>query len=64
LIFDGVKEGVFTTALLMATYGGASGKKWAFLVGGIEEDSLDSGHMKEVPLRSVTRSNFAPSTTE
>jgi hypothetical protein len=33
LIFDGVKEGFFATALLIATYGGASGKKWAFLVG-------------------------------
>jgi hypothetical protein len=33
LIFDEVKGGFFATALLMATYGGASGKKWAFLAG-------------------------------
>jgi hypothetical protein len=33
LIFDGVKEGFFATASLMATYGGASGKKWAVFGG-------------------------------
>jgi hypothetical protein len=33
LIFDEVKVGFFATAWLMATYGGTSGKKWAFVVG-------------------------------
>jgi hypothetical protein len=33
LIFDEVKGGFLATVLLIATYGGASGKKWPFLVG-------------------------------
>jgi hypothetical protein len=33
LIFDEVKGGSLATAWLIATYGGTSGKKWAFLAG-------------------------------
>jgi hypothetical protein len=42
LIFDEVKGGFFATALLMATYSGASGKKWAFLAGHVMADSATS----------------------
>jgi hypothetical protein len=38
LIVDAVKGDSLTTALLIAPYGGTSGKKWAFLA-----DSPDSG---------------------
>ena len=38
MIFDEIKGGFFARALLMATYGGASGKKWTFVA-----DSPDSG---------------------
>jgi hypothetical protein len=40
LIFDAGKGGFFATALLMATYGGASGKKWAFSAGSRDTRNL------------------------